>query len=70
MRFRENIKYEEMDREVEQLQRRICFRTVTEQDRVRMREIVENTEYLRYIQRRTRAYNEQVRKYGQIVFDL
>ena len=70
MRFRENVKYEAMDREVEQLQRRICFRTVTEQDRVRMREIVENTEYLRYIQRRTRAYHEQVRKYGQIVFDL
>jgi hypothetical protein len=70
MKFRENIRYEQMDREVEQLQRRIRSRTVSEQDRIRMLEIVRDLEYRTYIQRRTRAYNEQVRKYGQIVFDL
>ena len=70
MKFRENIRYEAMDREVEQLQRRIRSRTVSEQDRIRMLEIVRDLEYRTYIQRRTRAYNEQVRKYGQIVFDL
>ncbi len=70
MKFRENSRYEQMDRDVEQLQRKIQLRAVSEQDRVRMLEIVRDLEYRTYIQRRTRAYNEQVRKYGQIVFDL
>jgi hypothetical protein len=35
-----------------------------------MREIVEDTGYRKYIRRRTQAYNQQVRQYGQIVFDL
>ena len=70
MRFRENVKYEQMDRDVEQLQRKIQLRSVSEQDRGRMLEIVADLGYRRYIQRRTRAYNQQVRQYGQIVFDL
>ena len=70
MRFRENSRYEQMDREVEQLQRRIRVRAVSESDRIRMREIVEDQGYRKYIQRRTQAYNQQVRQYGQIVFDL
>lgn len=70
MRFRENVKYEQMDRDVEQLQRKIQLRSVSEQDRSRMLEIVADLGYRRYIQRRTRAYNQQVRQYGQIVFDL
>lgn len=70
MRFRENVKYEQMDREVEQLQRKIQLRSVSEQDRGRMLAIVEDSGYRRYIQRRTQAYNQQVRQYGQIVFDL
>ena len=70
MRFRENSRYEQMDREVEQLQRRIQVRAVSESDRIRMREIVEDQGYRKYIQRRTQAYNQQVRQYGQIVFDL
>jgi hypothetical protein len=70
MRFRENSRYEAMDREVEQLQRRIRLRAVSESDRARMLAIVADSGYRRYLQRRTRAYTEQVRKYGQIVFDL
>ncbi len=70
MKFCESKTYEQMDREVQQLQRRICIRSVSEQDRARMQEIVQDLGYRTYIQRRTRARNEQVRKYGQIVFDL
>jgi hypothetical protein len=70
MKFRENSRYEQMDRDVEQLQRKIRLRAVSEQDRIRMREIVEDRGYRKYIRRRTQAYNQQVRQYGQIVFDL
>jgi hypothetical protein len=70
MKFRENSRYEQMDRDVEQLQRKIRLRAVSESDRIRMREIVEDTGYRKYIRRRTQAYNQQVRQYGQIVFDL
>jgi hypothetical protein len=70
MKFRENSRYEQMDRDVEQLQRKIRLRAVSESDRIRMREIVEDTGYRKYIKRRTQAYNQQVRQYGQIVFDL
>jgi hypothetical protein len=70
MKFRENDRYELMDREVRQLQRKICSRRVTTQDRIRMREIVQDPKYSDYIRRRTQEYNRQVRQYGQIVFDL
>jgi hypothetical protein len=32
--------------------------------------IVADQGYRKYLQRRTQAYNQQVRQYGQIVFDL
>lgn len=70
MKFRENSRYEQMDRDVEQLQRKIQLRAVSEQDRARMLAIVEDQGYRKYLQRRTQAYNQQVRQYGQIVFDL
>ena len=70
MRFRENVKYEAMDQEVAQLQRRIRFRTVSEQDRKRMLDIVEDLGYRQYLKRRTRAYTQQAQRYGQIVFDI
>lgn len=70
MRFRESDEYEQLDREVEQLQRRICSRSVSEQDRVRMQAIVADSGYRKYIRDRTTHYNRQVQRYGQIVFDL
>ena len=70
MKFRENSRYEQMDRDVEQLQRKIQLRAVSEQDRARMLAIVADRGYRKYLQRRTQAYNQQVRQYGQIVFDL
>ena len=70
MRFRENSRYEQMDRDVEQLQRKIRLRAVSESDRIRMLAILADQGYRKYLQRRTQAYNQQVRQYGQIVFDL
>lgn len=70
MKFRENSRYEAMDREVEQLQRRIQIRAVSEQDRKRMLDIVEDLGYRQYLKRRTRAYTQQAQRYGQIVFDI
>jgi hypothetical protein len=70
MKFREKNQFEELDREVERLQRKIQIRSVSEQDRVRMLAIVSDPEYRRYIRDRTRHYNRQVQRYGQIVFDL
>ena len=70
MKFRESDQYEQLDREVEQLQRRICSRSVSEADRVRMQAIVADSGYRKYIRARTEAYNRQVQRYGQIVFDL
>lgn len=70
MRFREKTHFEELDREVERLQRKIKIRSVSEADRVRMLEIVADPEYRKYIRDRTYHYNRQVQRYGQIVFDL
>ena len=70
MRFREKNHFEQLDREVERLQRKIQTRSVSEQDRARMLEIVANPAYRKYIRDRTTHYNRQVQRYGQIVFDL
>ena len=70
MRFREKNHFEELDREVERLQRKIQTRSVSEQDRVRMQAIVADSGYRKYIRDRTTHYNRQVQRYGQIVFDL
>ena len=70
MRFREKNHFEQLDREVERLQRKIQTRSVSEQDRARMLQIVEDPEYRKYIRDRTYHYNRQVQRYGQIVFDL
>lgn len=70
MKFREKNQFEELDREVERLQRKIQTRSVSEQDRVRMLAIVSDPAYRKYIRDRTTHYNRQVQRYGQIVFDL
>jgi hypothetical protein len=70
VKFRENSQYEAMDREVEQLQRRIQVRAVSEPDRARMLAIVQDLGYRKYLKRRTRAYTQQAQRYGQIVFDI